>query len=140
LLIAPAVTAPVWWLDQKPIVGFWTALIAASAAGGVLGIPVLYWALDHGRATVRWLAPLGALAASFFPVVLLAGGIAGQARLGGGRYLRAVLRRGAPLPGAGQVFWSTYVELVITTVAIGAVCGVVYALLLPGSKRRTISS
>jgi hypothetical protein len=140
LLIAPAVTAPVWWLDRTPLVGFWTAIIAASAAGGVLGIPVLYWALDHGRTGARWLAPLGALAASLFPVVLLAGGVAGQARIGSWRYLRRVLRRGAPLPGTGQIPWSTYAELVVMCIVIGAACGIVYALLLSGQKRRRIAS
>ena len=48
--------------------------------------------------------------------------------------------RGAPLPGAGQVFWSTYVELVITSILIGAACGIVYALLLSGRNRRSIAS
>lgn len=139
LLIAPAITAPVWWMDRTPIVGFWTALMTASAAGGVLGIPVLYWALDHGRTSAHWLGPLGALAAMVFPVALLASGAAGQLLLGGRRYLIRVLRRSAPIPGAGQIPWSAYAELVVTAVVIGAACGVVYALLRPGQKRRTIT-
>jgi hypothetical protein len=140
LLIAPAVTAPVWWLDRTPIVSVWTALMTASAAAGVLGIPVLYWALDHGRTSARWLAPLGALAASVFPVALLASGTAGQLMLGGRRYMLRVLRRGAPIPGAGQIHWSSYAELVVMVVLIGAACGLVYALLRPGQNRRTITS
>ena len=139
LLIAPAITAPVWWIDRTPLVGFWAALATASAAAGVLGIPVLYWALDHGRTSARWLGPLGAMAASVFPVLLLASGTAGQLLLGGRRYMLRVLRRGAPIPGVGQIHWSTFAEFAITVVLIGAACGVVYALLRPGQKRRTIT-
>lgn len=127
-------------MDRTPIVGFWTALVTASAAAGVLGIPVLYWALDHGRTSARWLGALGAMAAAVFPVALLASGAAGQLMLGGRRYMVRVLRRGAPIPGAGQIHWSTYAELVITVVLIGAACGVLYALLRPGPKRRTITT
>ncbi len=137
LLIAPAVAAPIWWIDRTPVVGFWTAMIAASAAAGVLGIPVLYWALDHGRATARWLVPLGAFAATLFPIVLLAGGTLNLARLGGRRHFWRLMRRGAPVPVAGQIAWPQFVELALTAVVIGALTGLVYALLRPGQPRRT---
>jgi len=126
-------------MDGTPIVGFWTALMTASAVAGVLGIPVLYWALDHGRTNARWLGSLGALAAVVFPLALLVSGTTGQLMLGGRRYMMRVLRRGAPIPGAGQIPWSAYAELVLTVVVIGAACGVVYALLRPGQKHRTIA-
>jgi hypothetical protein len=77
---------------------------------------------------VAWLASLGAAAAAIFPLVLVMTGMAGQLLLGGRRYAALVIERGAPIPGIGQVFWSSFAGLMVMCVAIGAASGVVYAI------------
>ena len=91
LFIAPAVTAVLWWTDRTPVVSFGTALAVAAGVAGVFGIPPLYWALDHGRTSMAWLASLGASAAAIFPLVLILSGMAGQLLLGGPRYAALVI-------------------------------------------------
>jgi hypothetical protein len=137
LIIAPAVTAVLWWADRTPIVSLGTAVIVAAGAAGVFGIPPLYWALDHGRASVAWLASLGGVAAALFPVVLVVSGMAGQLLLGGRRYALMVAERAAPIPGVGQIFWSSFAALVVLCVAIGAASGAAYAIARQQIARRT---
>lgn len=137
LLIAPAVTAVLWWTDRTPVVSFGTALAVAAGVAGVFGIPPLYWALDHGRTSVAWLASLGAAAGAIFPLMLIITGMAGQLLLGGRRYAAMVIERGAPIPGIGQVFWSSFAGLVVMCVAIGAASGAVYAIARQRVSRRT---
>ena len=137
LLIALAVTAILWWTDRTPVVSFGTALAVAAGVAGVFGIPPLYWALDHGRTSVAWLASLGAAAAAIFPLVLVITGMAGQLLLGGRRYAAMVIERAAPIPGVGQVFWSSFAGLVVMCVAIGAASGAVDAIVRQRVSRRT---
>jgi hypothetical protein len=135
--VAPAVTAVAWWVDPAPVVGFWSALGVAAGAAGVFGIPALYWALDHQRASAGWLAGLGAVAASLFPCVLLVSGMTGQWLLGGRRYAGLVVSRAAPIPVVGQIPWSRFAVLIATCMAIGALSGVIYALARQRFSRRT---
>ncbi len=137
LIIAPAVTAVLWWADRTPIIGFWPALAVAACAAGVFGIPPLYWALDHGRTSVSWLASLGASAAAVLPLVLIVSGMAGQLVLGGRRYAALVIERAAPIPVVGQVPWASFLELVVMCVAVGAASGAVYAMARTRMTRRT---
>lgn len=135
LVIVPAVAAairlgrPHYLETQVTAVGF-TLLCAV-----VLGLPALFWALDHGRVRLGSLVALGACAGVMAPIVLVLTGAVGQLQYGGLNYLGFIFKRGAPVPWVGTLAWPKFTGLALASVIAGAVSGVVYWLLIVDRRR-----
>lgn len=126
LVIVPAVAAAVrlgrpHYLETELGSAALTLLCA-----GVLGLPALFWALDHGRTRLAVLSVLGVVAGVLAPVAVLLTGMVGQLQYGGLAYLRRVLSRGATLPWYGMLVWPKFGGLVAAAAIVGAVSGAVY--------------
>jgi hypothetical protein len=108
----------------------------AAAAAALLGLPALFWALDHGRTGLETLATLGALAGAVPLVLALASGALGVGARYGPHVLLAVLRHGAPLPAFGAPSWREFAIDELTSSAIGGASGALYWLLFVRFVRR----
>jgi hypothetical protein len=96
---------------------------------GVLGLPALFWALDHGRMRVGFLTALGVVTGALAPTAVLLTGMVGQLQYGGPAYLRRVLSRGATLPWYGMLPWPKFAGLAAAAAIAGGVSAAVYWLL-----------
>jgi hypothetical protein len=136
LLIAPYVAFCACWIaDDDPVNTVVTVAMAAAAAA-LLGLPALFWALDHGRTGLGTLATLGALAGAVPLVLALASGALGVGARYGPHVLLAVLRHGAPWPAFGAPSWHEFAIDELTSSAIGAASGALYWLLFVRFVRR----
>jgi hypothetical protein len=136
LLIAPYVAFCACWIaDDDPINTVVTVAMAAGAAA-LLGLPALFWALDHGRTGLGTLTALGALAGTVPLLLALVSGTLGVGARYGVHALLAVLRHGAPLPAFGAPSWHEFAIDELTSSAIGAASGALYWLLFVRFVRR----
>jgi hypothetical protein len=107
-----------------------TSIGFAVLCAGVLGLPALFWALDHSRTGLRSLVTLGALAGLLAPLGLLVAGVLGQLQCGGLAYLGRTLDHGATVPWYGMLLWPQFAGLMAASAIAGAASAMVYWLLL----------
>ena len=100
------------------------AAIAAAASAVLLGWPLVFWALDHGRTSRRDALTLGVLLGVLPLVAAVASGLLGWfIKSGELAYVRGAVGYGAPIPYYGTIPWRTlgWWELLATAVGIGTV-------------------
>lgn len=126
ILIVALVLAPLaWWLTRSTVT--WPVFIGfAVASAGLLGLPMLFWALDHRWTRLTSFVLLGACAGAMPMVAVLASGVLGRLMRGGVSYVERVLSRGAPIPMAGLLTWPEFARAEIQGVIFGAVCAAIY--------------
>jgi hypothetical protein len=135
LVVVPAVAAAVrlgrpHYLESTTVaIGF--ILLCAV----VLGLPALFWALDHRRVRIGYLIALGACAGLMAPLALLVTGVLGQLQYGDVSYVGSVFRWGAPVPWVGTVAWPDFTGLAAASAITGGVSGVVYWLVVVNRSR-----
>lgn len=125
ILIVGVVTAASR-LVQAPLVGMSASLGLAAASAALMGVPVLFWALDHGRTRLEPLVALGGVTGALPLLLVLASGILGRLRVGGVPWVREVLGRGVPIPFVGLTPWSTFLGHEAGAILIGAASGAIY--------------
>jgi hypothetical protein len=127
------IAALVAWLvrvfetDPWVSAGTWVGIAVASA--GLIGLPALFWALDHGRCRLTTLIPIGVLAGVLPLVIISASGTAGLAVRGGFDVVSNALERGAPIPGMGVMPWLPFLRTELLAAAVGAASAGVYWLM-----------
>lgn len=140
LVIVPIVAAAVRWGRPHYLDSSVSALVFSLLCAGVLGLPALYWALDHESTAPAFVAALGAAAGSLAPFAVLAAGLLGQLQHGGATYMRRVIEHGATLPWYGMVPWMRFAGLVASSAIVGGVsAGVYWALVLDRRRSRIVS-
>jgi len=100
------------------------AAMAAAASAVLLGWPLVFWALDHGRTSTRDALILGVLLGVLPLVAAVASGLLGWfIKSGELAYVRGAVGYGAPIPYYGTIPWRTFWwwELLATAVGIGTV-------------------
>ena len=102
---------------------------------GVLGLPALFWALDHARTGPGSLVTLGALAGLLAPLGVLAAGVLGQLQYGGLAYLGRTLDHGATVPWYGMLLWPQFAGRAAASAIAGAASAAVYWLLFVHRRR-----
>lgn len=129
LPILPIVALVAWSVrsyELYPWVSTGAAVGIAVASAALLGLPALFWALDHGYGGLVPLTLLGAIAGVLPLGLVVCSAVAGlMVRVGIERALD-VLQRGAPIPGMGTMPWVTFARVEIPAAAIGAISAVVY--------------
>jgi hypothetical protein len=136
LLIAPYVALCVCWITNDELPVTIATVVIAAVAAALLGLPALFWALDHGRAGLGTLLALGALAGAVPLLLALVSGALGVGARYGMHALLAVLRDGAPLPAFGAPRWSRFAVSELEGVVIGAASGALYWLVFIRRSRR----
>jgi hypothetical protein len=137
LPILPTVGLVAWFVrlfeaDPWVSTGTWVGIAVASA--GLIGLPALFWALDHGRRQLTTLIPLGVLA-GVLPLVIISGsGMTGLAVRGGLDAVSYALERGAPIPGTGVMPWLMFLRTEVLAATVGAASAAVYWLVVPAWK------
>jgi hypothetical protein len=139
LVIAVFAALAVRFGGGAQVVGSWP--LTASLAFGwalVLGLPIVAFVLERGRAAPGWILPLGALAGALPLLLLGASGVIGL-YLRAGTWERAAwaLERGMPIPAAGVIFWPRFFRLELQAVLLGLCCGLVWWLLVVRSQDRS---
>lgn len=127
------------WGGGGHVVGSWELTAAAALVCAlVFGLPGLAFTLERGRATVAWMAGLGA-AAGALPLLLLGlSGIAGlYIRHGDWERAGWALERGMPIPGAGVIFWPRFLRLELQSVLLGLTCGLMFWLIMVRARPET---
>jgi len=140
LVIVPAAAGLSRWLGGGLLVDWttWTALVLAGA--GVIGMPALFWSLDHRRTRVHQLATVGGIAGMVPLLTALASGILGRFARGGWPYAERMLAHGAPIPTVGLMPWLTFLQCALEGAVIGALSASIYwALYIAPSARRRSS-
>jgi hypothetical protein len=125
LVIAPAVAWAFVWFDAP--VRFSASALVGIAAGGaaVIGLPVWFWAADHGRTSLLdrlWLGGVAGLGPSI--LVLLAAALGLLVR-GGGANVRWAFAHGAPIPAYGVLPWDVFAGFAVECACVGAASGAV---------------
>jgi len=139
--ILPIVLVVAWGVrsyELYPWVSTRTALAISVAGAAVIGLPALFWALDHGRRGFATLVVLGVLVGVMPLVIIVSSGALGLTfRVGPERTIE-LLQRGAPIPGMGAMPWVTFARAEAPAAAIGALSAAVYwgILSLSGAARR----
>ena len=134
LPIAAGVAWVVRWLEPDPWVGTWTWVGIAVAGAALIGLPALFWALDHGRSRLWPLASLGAVA-GFLPLVVISvSGMVGLLARGGPAPLAYAIERGAPIPGMGVMVWRVFLGTELLAALVGAASACVYWLIFVSWK------
>ena len=135
LVIVPAVAAAIRLGRPHYLETHTTAIGFTFLCALVLGLPALFWALDHGRVQVRFLIALGALAGLMAPAALVVTGVLGLLRYGDLSYVKSVFLWGAPVPWVGTLAWTKFTGLALASLIAGAASGVVYWLLIVDRRR-----
>jgi hypothetical protein len=137
--LVPLVTLAVVWATGPSRSGPDLRTIAAFAlgCGAVIGLPVLHWAVEHGRTRAWHLMLLGGFAGVLPPVLLIASGALGLAAKGGMDYVRWVFAHGPSIPWYGLLRWSEFYVLVGKCVFVGATSGAVVTLFLRDKRLST---
>jgi hypothetical protein len=114
----------------------WTMFVLAGA--GLLGMPALFWALDHRKTKVWQLALLGAVIGIVPMIAVLASGVLGRFARGGWPYTRMMLERGATIPTYGFLSWPMFVRIEIFAALVGAASAAIYwvVFVAPWRQRR----
>ena len=122
------------WLVQAgrsaPFLDWATWIVFVSGSAALIGLPALFWSLDHRRVRLHQLATVGAIGGAVPMLMGLASGAMGQAARIGWRHVGTMLASGAPIPIAGFMPWPAFVRCVIEGMVIGSVSGLAYRLLL----------
>jgi len=137
LVIAPAIWAFVRLAAVTSLVDPWVSLALAAAAGGLFGIPALFWALDHDRATPVVLGLLGAIAGALVPAAFVVSAASGFLARQGLEAARWLLGRHAIFPLVGAVSWTSFVLIDLEAACSGALAGLVSWALV--ARRRPAS-
>lgn len=135
LLIASVLTPVAWWVTRSKVtLPVFAAFSIGSAA--LLGVPLLFWALDHAWARLKSYVLLGATAGAVPMIAVLASGVLGRLMRGGLPYLERVLARGAPIPVAGLMTWPQFAVAELQGIAFGSVCAAIYWRVFVKGKSR----
>jgi hypothetical protein len=129
LLIVPIVSVALRWGRPHYLEDVSSAVAFTLLCAGVLGLPALFWALDHGRTSLASLITLGFVTGFLATIVVLATGLLGQLQYGGLRYMRRVVAHGATLPWYGMLAWTPFAGLAGACAIAGGVSGAVYWVL-----------
>jgi hypothetical protein len=137
LAIVSGVAAVMRPLAQVRLLDPWASALAVGFAAAVIGVPVLVFALEHGRTRVGGLVLLGGIAGALPPVLLLCSGALGLYSRHGASYVRGVLEHGASIPAYGLLNWHGFARLEGRSVLIGITSAVIFwlALLRPHGRR-----
>jgi hypothetical protein len=130
LLGAPLVALVVNWAAGPGPFGLnlWIVASVGLAAAVLIGMPLLFLALDRGRDGLTALIVLGSVGGALAPLLLLLSGIVGVFLHSGADYLRFTLAHGASIPAYGQLAWPKFLGLVARAVTVGAVTGALCAI------------
>ena len=130
LLGAPLLAIVVnWATGPGPFgLGLWIVAGIGLAAAVVIGMPLLFFALDRNRDGLLTLVVLGAIGGALAPLLLLLSGLIGVLFRSGGDYLRFPLAHGASIPGYGQLAWPKFLGLVARAAMIGSMTGALCAI------------
>jgi len=127
--IVPAVAMLFWWADDGSRASAGEMAAFATAGAGLVGVPVLFWSLDHGRTRPGQLAALGACAAVVPLLAALCSGILGRMLFDGWPHASRILEVGAPIPTYGVMPWPTFLLSLLQSTVVGATGTVVYWLI-----------
>jgi len=130
LLGAPFIALVVNWAAGPGPFGLslWIVAGAAAAAAVVIGMPLLFFALEHDRDGFVALMVLGLIGGALAPLLVLLSGIVGVLLRTSVSYLRFTLADGASIPGYGQLAWPRFFGLVARAGIVGAVTGALCAI------------
>ncbi len=130
--IVPIVALVAWAVrlfESDPWIATRTWVAIAVAAAALIGMPALFWALDHGRDRLTILIPLGAIAGVLPLLLISASGAVGLTVRGGLDAVSYALERGAPIPGMGVLPWPAFAGTQTLAAVVGASSAAVYGLI-----------
>jgi len=133
LPLLPIVFVVAWVVrsyELYPWVSTPTALAISIAGAALLGLPALFWALDHGRRGCATLVCLGALVGVMPLAIIVTSGALGLIFRVGPERTMEILQRGAPIPGMGAMPWMTFARAELPAATIGAISAAIYWLAL----------
>jgi hypothetical protein len=130
LLPLLAIVGVVAWVirsfEPSPWVSTRIGTAISIAGAGLIGLPALFWALDHGHRRLVALLALGVTAGLTPLLLVVLSGAAGLiVRAGPGAAVR-ILYAGAPIPGMGVMPWRAFARAEAGAAAIGAVSAAIY--------------
>lgn len=130
VLAAPLMTLVVNWAAGPGPFGFnlWIVAGLGLAVAVVIGMPLLFVALERDRDGIAALIAFGVVAGALAPLLLLLSGVVGVLLQSSTATLRFTLAHGAPIPGYGQLAWSKLLWLVARATIIGALTGALCAI------------
>ena len=139
LPILPIVLVVGWVVrsyELFPWVSAGTALAIAVGGAALIGLPALFWALDHGHRGFIALTLLGTFVGITPLVVIVSSAAFGLLLRVGAERTMETLQRGAPIPGMGVMPWITFARAEIPAAAIGAISAMIYWLLSVVLRKR----
>ena len=141
LPLLPIVLVVAWTVrtfELLPWVSTGAALAISMAGAALIGLPALFWALDHGRRGLIPLTLIGTLAGLTPLLVILASAVLGLLVRVGFECTLHTLQLGAPMPAMGVMPWWTFVRAELPAAAIGAISAATYWLIsaIVGSRKR----
>ena len=110
------------------------ALAISLTGAGLIGLPALFWALDHGHRRFAGLLGLGLLTGLTPLVVIVLSALIGLTARGGPERALNILEAGAPIPGMGVMSWLTFGQAELWAAAIGAASATIYWLVFLAPK------
>jgi hypothetical protein len=138
LPLLPIVLLVAWtvrWFEREPWVSTRTAVLIAVASGGLIGLPVIFWMLDHGRRRLAAFTAIGA-AAGLIPLgLIVVAAVMGLLVRIGPEGTGEMLARGAPMPGMGLMAWPTFGRAELSAMLTGALSGAIYWALMIARRR-----
>jgi hypothetical protein len=134
------IAAAVAWIARAFVASPWvsttTALMIALAGAGLIGLPALFWTLDHGRRRIVPILLVGAVAGAAPLVLIVLSAVMGLTVRHGVDMVRGVLATGVPFPLVGVMRWPTFARAELQAVLIGVATGAIHwALFLSAHAR-----
>jgi hypothetical protein len=139
LPILPIVFVVAWVVrsyELYPWVSTQAALAIAMAGATLIGLPALFWALDHGHRGCVPLVVLGTLVGVMPLVMIVSSAALGLTVRAGPERTIEMLQRGAPIPGMGTMPWITFARAEVPAAAIGAISAAIYWLVVVVATRK----
>jgi hypothetical protein len=140
LPIVPVVTWVARSFAEYPWVTTRAAVAISMTGAALIGLPALFWALDHGYRRLAPLLLIGALVGLMPIVVIVLSAMLGVTVRGGFETALQMIERGAPMPGTGIMPWPTVLRAEGAAAAIGATSAAVYWLLVLVAPRAVRSA
>jgi hypothetical protein len=133
LPLLPIVLAVSWFVRGfvlYPWVTTRTAVVIAVASAGLIGLPALFWALDHGHRRFATLLALGTAVGLMPLFIIMMSGVVGVTARTGVDNIMLLLEKGVPIPGLGVMPWRTFLRGELFAAATGALSAAVYWIVL----------